>query len=36
MFSRALFYNKYTQVNNIVYNLRCNAGGASSIKVRNE
>ena len=36
MFSHALSYYKYTQVNNILYDLRCNAGGARSIKVRNE
>ena len=36
LFSTALSYYKYTQVNNILYDLRCNAGGARSIKVRNE
>ena len=36
MFSHALSYYKYTQVNNILYDLRCNAGGARPIKVRNE
>ena len=36
MFSHVLSYYKYTQVNNILYDLRCNAGGARPIKVRNE
>ena len=35
MFSHALSYYKYTQVNKL-YDLRCNAGGARPIKVRNE
>ena len=36
MFSHALSYYKYTQVSNILYDLRCNAGGARPIKVRND
>ena len=36
LFTKALSYYKYTQVNNILYDLRCNAGGARPIKVRNE
>ena len=36
MLSNALSYYKYTQVINILYDLRCNAGGARPIKVRNE
>ena len=36
MFSIALSYYKYTQVNNILYDLRYNAGGARPIKIRNE
>ena len=36
MFSHALSYYKYTRVNNILYDLRCNAGRARPIKVRNE
>ena len=35
MFPHALSYYKYTQENNILYDLRCNAGGASPIKVIN-
>ena len=36
MFSHALSYYKYTQVNTMMYDLRCNAVGALPIKVRNE
>ena len=34
MFSHALSYYKYTQVTKILYDLRCNAGGARSVTVR--
>ena len=34
MFSHALSYYKYTQVNTMMYDLRCNAGGARPVKVR--
>ena len=34
MFSHALSYYKYTQVNTMLYDLRCNSGGARSVKVR--
>ena len=33
MFSHALSYYKYTQVNTILYDLRCNAGGSRSVTV---
>ena len=34
MFSHALSFYKYTQVNTMMYDLRCNAGGARPVKVR--
>ena len=34
MFSHALSYYKYTQVNTMMYDLRCNAGGARPVRVR--
>ena len=34
IFSHALSYYKYTQVNTMMYDLRCNAGGARPVKVR--
>ena len=34
MFSHALSYYKYTQVNTMMYDLRCNAGGARPVKIR--
>ena len=34
MFSHALSYYIYTQVNTMMYDLRCNAGGARPVKVR--
>ena len=34
MFSHALSYYKYTHVNTMMYDLRCNAGGARPVKVR--
>ena len=34
MFSHALSYYKYTLVNTMMYDLRCNAGGARPVKVR--
>ena len=34
MFSHALCYYIYTQVNTMMYDLRCNAGGARPVKVR--
>ena len=34
MFSHALSYYKYTQVNTIIFDLRCNAGGARPVKAR--
>ena len=34
MFSHALSYYKYRQVNTMMYDLRCNAGGARPVKVR--
>ena len=36
MFSHALSYYKYRQVNTMMYDLRCNAGGARPVKVRYE
>ena len=34
IFSHALSYYKYTHVNTMMYDLRCNAGGARPVKVR--
>ena len=34
MFSHALSYYQYTQVNTMTFDLRCNAGGARPVKVR--